>query len=562
MLCELNVENLALIKSLNLHFEKRGDSDLIVMTGETGAGKSIMLRAISLLTGRRATTDWIRSGAENCSVEALFEVEDGHEEIYGLLDNGGFGNGSTVIVRRMLSNSGRSRFFINGSMAPAKIVSELCSHLLNIAGQHDHQQLLQPARHLDFLDTFGDLKEVRHLYRRQYETWLADSDLLAQLQARDRDREQRLDFLTYQLHEIREAEIVPGEDEELVAERNRLKSSDSLIKISRECYLAMSSTISDELTLVRKRIEQLAELDPGISELAGEIGDYSYLAEDYSTRIRDYCNQLENDPIRLEAVVERLDVLQSLKRKYGQTLEQVLQYAADAEQELEQIEHLDKEIAAQRQKTGASEKRVLAAAAELSRLREETAVRMEKAMAQELGALAFDRATLRVHFKKHKNDLPSLGPAGFDRVEFFFAPNPGEPARPLVKVASGGELSRLMLAFKCLLAKKDMVETVIFDEVDAGIGGEAAEAVARKIKELSGHHQVFCITHLPQIAARGTTHLRVEKDVIDGRTQSTVVRLDNEERVCELARMLAGDSATRQTHGWARELLEKGKKLL
>ena len=559
MLCELNVENLALIESLNLNFEKKGESDLVVMTGETGAGKSIMLRAISLLTGRRASVDWIRSGADSCSVEALFEVSEDHQEIHYLLESGGFSDGSTVIIRRVLNNGGRSRFYINGSLATAKVVSEICSHLLNIAGQHDHQQLLQPGLHLDFLDTLGDLQAARNDYRKRYDNWRANKEILDELRSRDRDREQRLDFLTYQLQEIREAAPVSGEDEELVRERNRLKSADSLIKVSRECYGIMSSTITDELARVRKYMEQLAELDPDAQELAGEIGEYAYLAEDHSARLRDYCNQLENDPIRLEAVVERLDVLQSLKRKYGETLEAVLRYADESEQELKQIENLDREIEAQEKKTEESEQRVIGAAQELSRLRRQTAKRMEKAMELELGSLAFNKAMVSVNFKEHENDLSALRPTGFDRVEFFFAPNPGEPARPLAKVASGGELSRLMLALKCLLAKKDMVETVIFDEVDAGIGGEAAEAVARKIQELSGHHQVFCITHLPQIAARGTEHLRVEKAVMNGRTQSTVIPLGEEERVGELARMLAGDSATSQTHAWAQELLEKGK---
>ena len=559
MLCELNIENLALIQSLHLSFEKRHAGDLVVMTGETGAGKSIMLRAISLLAGCRASTDWIRSGEESCTVEALFEVDERYHTIHRLLDEGGFGEDNSVIVKRVLSSSGRSRFYLNGSLAPAKTVSEVCYHLLNIASQHDHQQLLQPGLHLDFLDTLGDLWKLRVQYKEQYDAWCTSLELLSELQSRERDREQRLDFLSFQLNEIREAAPESGEDEVLARERMRLKSADTLIKLSRDSYGILSTTVMDELARIRKNMEHLAELDPETAGLAEEMSEYSFLAEDYSVKLRDYFSGLESDPIRLEAVVERLDQLQSLKRKYGATLDDVISYAEEAERELEQIENLDREIEAQAQKTSKMEQKALNLAKELHKMRQQTAERMETAMAKELRSLAFNQAKITVHFKEIAIESAALRSSGFDRLEFFFAPNPGEPSRPLAKVASGGELSRLMLALKCLLARKDMVETVIFDEVDAGIGGEAAEAVARKIQELSGHHQVFCITHLPQIAARGTEHLRVEKAVLDGRTQSTVVPLTEHERVDELARMLAGASATSHTQAWAKELLAKGK---
>lgn len=248
-----------------------------------------------------------------------------------------------------------------------------------------------------------------------------------------------------------------------------------------------------------------------------------------------------------------------MKRKYGETLEDVLAHAEQAERELEMIENLDREIEEQCKETERLEREALSAAGKLSKVRVKTARKMETAMAAELKTLAFNQSGIEVRFRECEHQSSELRPTGLDRVEFFFAPNPGEPARPLAKVASGGELSRLMLAMKCLLARKDMVETVIFDEVDAGVGGEAAEAVSRKIRELAGHHQVFCITHLPQIAARGTEHFRVEKEVRNGRTQSTVVPLEENERVAELARMLAGESASEQTQAWASELLAKGR---
>ena len=560
MLCELKVENLALIESLHLCFENSADGALVVMTGETGAGKSIMMRAVGLLTGARASTDWIRSGADTCTVEALFEISERQQHLRTLLDDSGLGDGSQIIIKRVISRKGRSQIYVNGSMATARTASEICFHLLSIASQHDHQQLLQPALHLDILDTLGDHWPGRLAFRRKYDEWCASRAQLEMLLGQDREREQRLDFLLFQVKEIRDSAPFPGEDEQLAAERKRLKNGEALIRLSHECYDLLSSTITEKLAMVRKNCEQLKALDPRMEKLAEELCSYSFLAEDYSSRFRDYCEQVQSEPSRLEEVAERLNQLQSLKRKYGETLEKVLAYLGEAEKEMERIEGLDREIADQRARTERLEQEALAEGLQLSDARRTTARSMERAMEAELGSLAFDRSGLEVRFFENGGTSRDLHPTGFDRVEFFFAPNPGEPSRALAKVASGGELSRLMLAMKCLLARKDMVETVIFDEVDAGVGGEAAEAVARKIRELAGHHQVFCITHLPQIAARGTEHFSVVKKLRQNRTVTSVVALAEEDRVKELARMLAGESATEKTHAWAEALLEKGSK--
>ncbi|NNK92818.1 MAG: DNA repair protein RecN [Desulfobacterales bacterium] len=558
MLCELKIENLALIESLHLTFDQNGDGGLVVMTGETGAGKSIMMQAIGLLTGARASADWIRSGAESCSVEALFTIDQDHKEIRSLLEEGGFGDEPVIIIKRVVTQKGRSRLYINGSMATVRVASDICFHLLTIASQHEHQYLLQPSLHLDFLDTLGEHWPVREVFRGIFEAWRLAQKQLAELRRQERERAQRFDFLLYQVQEIRDVAPLIGEDEELFVERRRLKSAESLIRLSRENYGILSSSVTDSLAQVRKNMEQLAALDPAAEQLAEDLGSYSFMAEDYCARLRDYFEHLENDPLRLEAVNERLDQLQAMKRKYGETLEDVLSYLEKADEELQIIENLDQEIEDQSRRTLSLEIEVLAAAKKLSHARQNTAREMEIALAGELNSLAFSRPEIEVQFQVHGGKIDEVRSTGFDRVEFFFAPNPGEPSRPLSKVASGGELSRLMLAMKCLLARKDIVETVIFDEVDAGVGGEAAEAVARKIRQLAGHHQVLCITHLPQIAARGTKHFKVEKSVQNGRTLSTVVLLSQKERVRELARMLAGESASEQTKAWALELLEKG----
>lgn len=557
MLCELKIDNLALIESLHLDLCENGGNGLVVMTGETGAGKSIMLRAIHLLTGGRASADWVRSGAGNCTVEALFEVSPENDLLQSLFAKQGIDGEEALVMKRVVSNKGRSRMYINGSPATTKMAAELAVNLLNVASQHDHQQLLQPWFHLDFLDTMGETWPFRKQFDQSFSKWQEKRAELEQLQKQEQEKEQRKDFLKYQLKEIEDIEPVEGEDETLAEEKKRLKSADTLIKISSKSHKLMEYSLLDGLIQIRMDMSQVAELDADARELATELAGFSYQAEDLVVKLREYRDSLTNDPYRLDAVNERLNELQGLKRKYGNTLEAVISFAKEAALELQQIKNLDKAVIECETEVQELEKELCGQAGHLTVKRKKTAARLEKAMTGELASLAFNQSGLEVRFQEHDDGVEALRPGGWDKVEFFFSANPGEPPRPLVKVASGGELSRLMLAFKCLLAKKDMVETVIFDEVDAGIGGEAAEAVARKIQELSTHHQVFCITHLPQIAARGSSHFLVEKGVADGRTQSGINLLGPEQRVDEVSRMLAGESVSDQTRAWAEELLSK-----
>lgn len=557
MLCELKIHNLALIESLHLDLCSNGGNGLVVMTGETGAGKSIMLRAIHLLTGGRASTDWIRSGEKNCVVEALFEVSPENMLLQSIFEKQGLDVEDTLLVKRVVNRKGRSRMYINGSPATVKMGMELAVTLLNVASQHDHQQLLQVPYHLEFIDTIGETGALRNTFDKSFLQWQQKRETLAQLQLQEQEKEQRRDFLQFQIQEIRGVEPIVGEDERLSAEKKRLKNAESLIKISRKSHSMLAGSLQDGLTQIRLDMSQVAEIDKDAEELAAELGSLSFLAEDLVVKLRSYQDSLTDDPYRLNEVNERLNELQSLKRKYGSSLEDVIAYVESAEKELDQIKNLDKAVAECEAELREMETALCVEAAELSNKRKATAGRFEKAMKKELESLAFNQSALEVRFQEHDNNVDAMRLGGWDRVEFFFSANPGEPPRELAKVASGGELSRLMLAFKCLLAKKDMVETVIFDEVDAGIGGEAAEAVARKIQELSSHHQVFCITHLPQIAARGNSHFLVKKAVNGGRTQSEITRLDSKQRLEEVSRMLAGDSVTDQTRAWAEELLQK-----
>lgn len=558
MLCELRVKNLALIESLQLGFDHQQVGGLVVMTGETGAGKSIMLRAIHLLSGRRASVDWIRSGASSCEVEALFELQPRHQRLLQKLEDGGFGGETTVVIKRTVSSMGRSRFYVNGSLATAKIVSELAMELLSVASQHDHQQLLQSPLHLDYLDTLGDHWPDRQVLGKLYRKWQKKQHTLSELLRQEQEKEQRQDFLRFQVGEIHDAQLIPGEEETLLMEKKRLKNAQTLIGLSQTSYQLLSGELMDGLTRLRQNVVQLAAIDPQAVKLSEEISGFSFLAEDHVNELREYRDSLQSEPFRLDQVAERLDLLQQLKRKYGDTVELVLEFAVNGERELQHLENMEKEIELLQKEVATIEEEMCALAKDLSLKRRNTAAALEQAMAAELSSLAFDRPEFSVQWRDQEQTADTMKSSGWDRSEFFFSANPGEPLKPLAKIASGGELSRLMLAMKCLLARKDMVETVIFDEVDAGIGGEAAEAVARKIQELSTHHQVFCITHLPQIAARGTVHYQVSKSVGNGRTQTEVVRLSAESRVQELVRMLAGDSATKQTQAWAEELLVKG----
>jgi DNA repair protein RecN (Recombination protein N) len=557
MLCELKVENLALIESLRLSFESQ-TTGLIVMTGETGAGKSIILRAIQLLTGARASGDWIRSGAESCTVEALFEVRPDHEALLEILRESGIDENTTVIIKRIFLSNGRSRLYVNGSLATAKMVSDLTGNLMNIAGQHDHQQLLQPSLHLEFLDSIGELGDERKAFAEVHGIWRERNDELEDLRSQEKDKEKKKDLLRFQIDEIRKAALAQDEEESLEVERQRLKNADLLIKLSHEAYELLSTTLIDGFVMVRKNMEQAAVLDQKAQKVAEDLTGYTFQVEDLVTELRAYCESLENDPLRLEQISERIDCIRQLKRKYGENIADVLGFLEDAEHELDALEALEFRMEGLEKEVDDLAGKLSAMAESLSQHRREAAKRFEQAMADELASLAFNQASFHVHWQDVEHDISHIRAQGWDRIEFFFSANPGEPPRPLAKVASGGELSRLTLALKCLLAKRDMVETVIFDEVDAGIGGEAAEAVARKIQELAGHHQVFCITHLPQIAARGTDHFLVTKNVLEGRTQSSITHLGEDERVHELARMLAGDSVSSKTHAWAKELLEKG----
>jgi len=555
MLRELRIINLALIEELHLTI----DSGLSVLTGETGAGKSIILQAIHLLAGGRAAAGWVRTGAEVATVEALFELSGQHDELRSQLSEMGIEVDDDLIIRRQIEAKGKSRYYLNGALATAAAVGEAMEGLLSVASQHDHQRLLVPRYHLDFIDAVGALGTARQAMAAAYETWLAAKAEYDGLRDQEQDKEQRRDFLTFQCQEIGEAALVVGEDEKLAVERDRLKSSDELSRLSQLSHEALGEEVVPQLAMVRKHLEQMATLDQSVAPLADEVAGASYQLEESLLGLSRYLDTIPNDPERLDEVTARIDLLQRLKRKYGPTLEEVVAFGEQAQQELERLESMEAQLVVLGQQVAACEVVLREKATQLGAARREVATGLEAKVREELASLCFEQAEFAVHFHDTSHDLDHITRLGWDRPEFVFSANPGEPLKPVAKIASGGELSRLLLALKCLLAKQDQVETVIFDEIDAGISGKAAEAVARKIKELADHHQVLCITHLPPIAAAAHAHFLVAKSVRNERTQTSVTSLTAEQRVDELARMLAGDSVTEKTLAFVRELLSRNQ---
>jgi len=564
MLRELKINNLALIESLHLVFCGQGthvSSSLTVLTGETGAGKSIILQALNLLSGCKASNTWIRTGTDSASVEAFFEIAAGKKILQEELLQKGFELDDSLILKRIISRHGRSRYFINNSMATAALMECVCENLFSVASQHEHQVLLNPRNHLNFIDSVGELWSRREKFGELFSKWTDLKVNQEKLRQQEQDREQRRDLLTFQLKEIMDSSIAAGEDERLAAEKKILRSSDTLIDLGRMSYDILSDSVVSNLGEIRKNLEQMSQYDNEVEEIAERVTNSSYELDDLARQLSKYLNNIPSDPMRLEEIESRIDLLQKLKRKYGgpeMSLAEVIDYAAQAEQELADLDSMDQKLADIEKKLANNEKELLAQAESLSAARKTTGARLEKAISQELSTLSFARAEFKAEFEPAEKNLQEVTPTGWDRIEFMFSANPGEPLKPLAKIASGGELSRLLLGLKCILARRDQVGTVIFDEVDAGIGGQAAEDIALKIKQLSGHHQVLCITHLPQIAAKADEHFRVEKNLQDKRTQTEITLLDEENRIRELARMLAGTSVTEETVAFAKGLLKKG----
>jgi DNA repair protein RecN (Recombination protein N) len=551
MLRELRLKNFAVVESVTVSLAP----GLNVLTGETGAGKSILVDALLLVRGARAQSDVIRSEAETATVEAVFGIDEVGAARAVLEDAGLTADDSgEVVVRRELARSGRHRAFVNDSAVTVGLLERLGDVLVEVHGQHEHQRLLEPVRQLELLDRFADAEEVCGQVGALYAKHRAARDEAAATRAAARDRAQREDLLRFQVGELNAARLQVGEKEALRAELRRLQHAERFTTGLAEAAALLDDapqSASERLARAARVFQELARLDPALAAPGEPIEAARLQLEEALLAIRRLRDGIVAEPGRLDAIHERLDALTRLERKYGDGEEAMLRFRDEAARELERIERHDEVVAQQERVLAELEAELTAAAAALSERRRGAATRLAGQVERTLRALGMERAVFEVGIER----AAEVGPRGADRVELRLSTNPGEEVRPLARVASGGELSRTMLALTSVLARADRVPTLVFDEVDAGIGGRVASVVGRTLATAAQGRQVLCVTHLAPIAALAQHHLRVSKSVRGGRTRAVVAALDAAERVDEIARMLGGASVTAAAREHARDLL-------
>ena len=551
MISHIEIKDFAIIKDLSLDLYP----GLNIITGETGSGKSVIIEAVSMALGARADTDYVRTGSEKAVVTVVADA--GGKDISGVLEEIGAPDDVPVVIRREIYAAGRSLCRVNGSVVPLSALSRLCGYIADIHGQYDNQTLLDPDRHLGILDMYGgeELIRVRNMVSDAYRRFAADSTELAELNKKAAERERQKDLYAYELSEIENADISENEDEELARRIDLMKNSGKIYGALSEAHqmlfdgdqaaVSVLGHCMSELSAVSSYSEELSQLYERIS------GAY-YDLDDASSQIRTLRDSADFSPEELGSAEDRLDALNTLKRKYGGTLDAVLAYAEKARQELSLIESSGDRRAKLERAITLTKEEYDAAASRLSRLRKDTAEVLKKRIDKELLDLNFEAADFEVSIRPGR-----MSEDGTDNVEFLISANRGEEPKPLAKVASGGELSRIMLALKRITGDIGGVPSMIFDEIDSGISGKTAGVVGDKLRSLSEDHQIICITHLPQIAAKGDRNYRIEKHADLISTQTTVVPLSEEDRVEEIARLLSADEITDAARMAAKELLKK-----
>ena len=564
MLEELCIRNFAIIEDLSIRF----NDGLTILSGETGAGKSIIINAVNLLLGSRASATLIRTGSDNAELEALFKIPQG-SRVAAVMADLGYESDQVLMVRRIISRRDRHRIYINNRMATMQALVSITTHLASISGQHAHQGLLKEDAHLLILDQFGSLLPLRDRFRTCYHRIVPLISKEKELLRKQSRQAEQLELLNFQLKEIDAAQLIPAEDQKLENDRTRLKNAETLLQTVQQCIGLLYSdegAVVEKLGYLGQSLARAGDIDAQLKPIGREIDGLAYGAEDLADQLRSYLGRIDLDPQQIDAVEDRLDILTKLKRKYGGTIEAVLDYAEKTKGQLAQIENIDTELEKVRTSLAKQHDQLNRLARDLSRRRQKSA----QALARKVELALSDLKMTGTRFAVDLQYLPAdkeanpyliskqnlITESGLDRAVFMIAPNVGEKIKPLSEIASGGELSRVVLALKAILAQTESVETVVFDEVDAGIGGNVAEMVGRKLAALARHHQILCITHLPQIAKFGNHHFRISKAVDKGRTSTTISNLSADERVEEIARMLGGEQITGTTIAHAKELLD------
>jgi DNA repair protein RecN (Recombination protein N) len=554
MLKELQIRNFALIDELELSFEP----GLNVITGETGAGKTILMAALELAVGGKASADVIRTGEDEAAIEAVFAIHA--DPLCERLATAGYGgNGDELLVRRVLARSGRNRVQLNGALATLAVLESIGDCLIRVYGQHEHHTLRQSETHLGWLDAFAGHADRLVEMGERFGLYHERAERLRRLVTGKETARARAEMLRFQVKEIADAALTPGEEGELRQEKQVLGGAEKLADAARFGEQALYAGESAAATTLRKlstRLAELLETDPRLGEIAKLVEESYTLVEEAGWRLREYADRVVFDPGRLEAIDNRLVEIGKLRRKYGESADAILAFQAAAARELADLDRGEEGLAALEAEKAAAENAARQTAAALSQSRRAAGTRLESRIVEELTALGMKDARFEARFA---SEPAALSARGTDSVEFFFSANPGEAPRPLARVASGGELSRIMLAIKSVALEEADAPTVIFDEVDAGIGGAVAEVVGRKLATLARHRQVLCITHLPQIAAFADHHFAVEKTTAKGRTRSTVRKLGLDERGEEIARMLGGVKVTAEARKHAEQLLAMGR---
>ncbi|WP_102274628.1 DNA repair protein RecN [Cytobacillus massiliigabonensis] len=559
MITELSIRNFAIIEALSISFDK----GLTVLSGETGAGKSIIIDAIHLLVGGRGSAEFVRHGSEKAEIEGLFQLDDPNHPCFAKANEFGIElEDGMAILRRDISRNGKSVCRINGKLVTISTLREIGSTLIDIHGQHEHQELMDETMHLSLLDQFGGEKISFALneYQKVYHAYEQKVKQLKNLSENDQQMAHRLDLIQFQLDEIRTADLRLNEDEELIEEKRKLSNFERVYDSLQSGYNGLHGEYKglDWIGLVMGHIQNAAELDPSYKELAESVSNSFYQLEDAARTIRNEMDFLEYDPARLAEIEDRLNEINQLKRKYGKTVEEILEYSSKIEEEIETLLNKETHIGQLEKEIASLRKDLLIEAEELSALRKISAQNLTKLIHKELKELYMEKTVFEVQFIKN---IDSFTRNGMDKGEFYLSTNPGEPLKPLSKIASGGELSRIMLALKSIFSKHQGVTSIIFDEVDTGVSGRVAQAIAEKIHKVAVNSQVLCISHLPQVAAMADTHLYIAKNIIEGRTKTTVKPLNESEKIKEIGRMISGVEITELTKEHAKELLQLAEQL-